>query len=78
MLSNNVSLKRKAQAPKTPVTVLYELCTQEKEFLKFENILHDSRNMFSCSVSAFGIAAIGSGRSKKEAKHEASAKLVGG
>lgn len=64
---------------KTPVSVLQELCVQENVSVPmYENIAHETDpKMFSYLVSAFGCIARGSGRSKREAKHEASANLLG-
>lgn len=62
---------------KTPVSALLELCAQEKVSVpEFESFPHNSDpKMFACIVEAFGIFAKGCGRSKREAKHDASAKL---
>lgn len=63
---------------KTPTATLQELCVQENEVLLHEDIKHESNSkMFSCKVSAFEMSVIGSGRSKKEAKHEACSNLLG-
>lgn len=62
---------------KTPTAILQELCVQEGEVLMYENIPHDNPKMFSCKVIAFEMCAIGTGRSKKEAKHIACANLIG-
>lgn len=66
-------------AEKTPVSLLQELCIQETGIsLYTESIPHDSNpKLFACFVEAFGQTTIGSGHSKKEAKHEACAKLIG-
>lgn len=66
-------------AEKTPVSVLQELCVQENESVPmYEPLAHESDpKMFSYIVQAFGCYAKGSGRSKREAKHEASANLLG-
>lgn len=66
-------------AEKTPVSVLQELSIQEFGCSPYyEQMPHESDpKLFACLVEAFGKGAIGSGRSKKEAKHDASAKLIG-
>ncbi|XP_055320530.1 uncharacterized protein LOC129577462 [Sitodiplosis mosellana] len=63
---------------KTPVAALHEFCVQNDEVLMFdENVQHKTDlKMFSCIATAFDLYARGSGRSKKEAKHDASAKLI--
>lgn len=65
-------------AEKTPVSVLQELCIQEGESVPMYDLAHeesDGKN-FAYIVNAFDMYAKGSGRSKREAKHEASAKLI--
>lgn len=45
---------------------------------EYESVPHPSDpKMFSYRVEAFNLFAQGSGRSKKEAKHEASENLIG-
>lgn len=63
---------------KTPVSVLQELCIQEKSLVPmYESIPHASDpKMFAYVVQAFGFMANGSGRSKREARHDASANLI--
>lgn len=63
---------------KTPVSVLQELCVQENVSVPmYENIPHETDpKMFTYVVQAFDYFATGSGRSKREAKHEASANLL--
>lgn len=65
-------------AEKTPVSVLQELCIQENGSVPmYESIPHETDpKMFAFVVEAFGKYARGSGRSKKEAKHDASANLI--
>lgn len=80
--STSFPQKRKFEsemAEKTPVSLLQELCIQETGIsLYTESIPHDSNpKLFACFVEAFGQTTIGSGHSKKEAKHEACAKLIG-
>lgn len=64
---------------KTPITVLNELCMQAGEPLIYDdNVPHETNpKMFACKVEAFNLSAIGSGRSKKLAKHEACEMLIG-
>lgn len=67
-----------SQTNKTAVTVLQELCVQEGDYPVFENVPHESDpKMFSCEVKVFDYTSYGSGRSKKEAKHDASANILG-
>lgn len=74
--NSSSSLKRKPE--KTPTATLQELCVQEGEVLMHEDIPHEANaKLFSCKAIAFGMSAIGTGRSKKEAKHEACANLMG-
>lgn len=63
---------------KTPASLLQELCVQENNSSPmYESVPHEKDpKMFSYVVEAFGYFAKGNGRSKKEAKHEASAKLI--
>lgn len=72
------SHKRKSDTSvKTPAAILQELCVQEGEVLYFEDIPHEANpKMFSCKALAFEMCAMGSGRSKKEAKHEACSNLI--
>ncbi|XP_055320466.1 uncharacterized protein LOC129577455 [Sitodiplosis mosellana] len=78
MSSTEAPMKRKlGSTEKTPVTVLQELCVQENELVVFEYVPHETDStMFSCLVAAFDLVSSGSGRSKKEAKHEASEHLM--
>lgn len=72
--------KRKLDASeKTPVAVLTELCVAEGVIHPmFEEFSHETiPRMFVCNGNAFNIHGSGSGRSKKEAKHEASANIIG-
>lgn len=71
--------KRKSDVSgKTPTAILQEFCVQEGEVLMFEHIPHETNpKMFACKAMAFEMYAIGVGRSKKEAKHEACANLIG-
>lgn len=63
---------------KTPVSALQELCSQEKVSAPmFDCIPHESDpKMFAYVVEAFGIFAKGSGRSKRDAKHDSAANLM--
>lgn len=66
-------------AEKTPVSILQELCVKYKDGAPiYEEIPDESDDgkMFACIVQAFGATAKGAGRSKREAKHTASAKLI--
>lgn len=65
-------------AEKTPASLLQELCVRENASVPiYEHIPHESDpKMFTYLVEAFGIISQGSGRSKREAKHEASASLL--
>lgn len=64
-------------AEKTPVSVLQELCIQEKSSVPiYEPIDHDDPRMFAFVVCAFDLYAEGSGRSKREARHDACANLI--
>ncbi|XP_031617131.1 interferon-inducible double-stranded RNA-dependent protein kinase activator A homolog A-like [Contarinia nasturtii] len=78
MSSIDASLKRKREImEKTPVAQLQELCTMENEVVTYECLPAETdRKMFSCLVSAFDVVARGSGQSKQEAKHDASANLI--
>lgn len=63
---------------KTPVSALQEFCIKEGESVPMYDLIHeesDGKN-FTYVVNAFDMLAKGSGRSKREAKHEASAKLM--
>lgn len=79
MSSFEASTKRKfGEADKTPVSILQELCVREGRFINFDEKPHElDPKKFSCTAMAFGWSADGSGRSKKEAKHEACANLLG-
>lgn len=63
---------------KTPVSLLQELCIQENAPVPmYEGVPHETDpKMFAFYVNAFGLSGKGSGRSKREAKHEASANLI--
>lgn len=63
---------------KTPVAALHEFCMQNEELLTYDYVPHETDpKMFSCIAQAFDLHARGSGRSKKVAKHDACAKLIG-
>lgn len=63
---------------KTPISILNELCVQEGEVLVHDNVPHETNpKMFACKVEAFDLFAIGTGRSKKIAKHDACVRLIG-
>ncbi|XP_055317092.1 uncharacterized protein LOC129576291 [Sitodiplosis mosellana] len=67
-----------SSSEKTPIATLHEFCMQNEEILMFdENVPHATDpKMFSCVATAFDLSAIGSGRSKKVARHEACAELI--
>lgn len=69
---------QETMSEKTPVSVLQELCIQENGSVPmYESIQHESDpKMFTFVVEAFSLFAKGSGRSKREAKHDASANLI--
>lgn len=64
---------------KTPITVLNELCMQAGTTLVWENIKQptDPLPPFVCRVEAFDVEAFATAQSKKQAKHEACAQLIG-
>lgn len=67
-------------AEKTPVSVLQELCVKHNHGAPFYEELadgSDEEKTFSYMVQAFGQTAQGTGRSKKEAKHEAAVNILG-
>lgn len=65
-------------AEKTPVSVLQELCIQEGKTVPMYDLVQEESDgkKFTYIAHAFDMYAKGSGRSKREAKHEASAKLI--
>lgn len=65
---------------KTPIAILNELCMQEGKTLVWEDIPQPTapHPPFVCKVEAFDIEVFGTAQSKKQAKHEACAKLIGG
>lgn len=77
-MSSSPKKQKPDVSEKTPTAILQELCVQESEVLMYENIPHETNpKMFACKVIAFEMFSIGVGRSKKEAKHEACANLIG-
>lgn len=64
---------------KTPITLLNELCMQEGKTLRWEYIPQptDPLPPFVCKVEAFDVEVFGTAQSKKQAKHEACAQLIG-
>lgn len=68
----------KRMAEKTPVSVLQELCIQEGETVPYYELINEANDSktFTYMVRAFEFIEQGSGRSKREARHEASAKLI--
>lgn len=72
------SHKRKSDVlEKTPKAILQEFCVQECEVLICENIPQENPKIFSNKAMAFEMCAIGFGRSKKEAEHDACKNLIG-
>lgn len=73
--------KRKHSAlEKTPISMLQELCDQEKEALapSFEPIAFPTNSsMFICTIKVFDVTANAMGSTKKEAKHKACADIIG-
>lgn len=66
------------ESEQTPTALLHEMCMQNGEIFYPEYVPHETDpKLFSCIVNAFGLTARGSGRSKKEAKHDASRNLLG-
>lgn len=86
-LSNNIcercrwhiKVNNVIMAEKTPVSTLQELCVKYKNggpmFEEIPDEVEDGKT-FACIVQAFGSTAKGTGRSKREAKHTASANLL--
>lgn len=72
-------LRQLISSEKTPISALNELCMQNDQFLRIEEDGPTSRNpkTFFCIANAFHLSAKGSGRSKKEAEHDACANLIG-
>lgn len=66
---------------KTPTSVLAEFCAQQKSASpQYEDIVLQSNPnvpIFTITVSALEFTAIGSARSKTDAKHVASQNLIG-
>ena len=66
-------------AEKTPVSVLQELCIKHQHGSPYYELIADGTDetkTFTYVASAFGLTAKGSGRAKREAKHEASVNLI--
>lgn len=64
---------------KTPIAILNEWCMQDGKTLVWEDIPQPTHPHppFVCKVEAFDIEVFGTAQSKKQAKHEACAKLIG-
>lgn len=66
---------------KTPTSILAEFCAQRKaELPSYETVTSESNPnipIFTISANAFGFTTIGVGRTKSDAKHTASQKLIG-
>jgi len=66
---------------KTPVTVLQELCVKKKEsaphyeFLGEESV-KENEKIFTYKVSCFGQVSRGTGKAKKDAKHDAACNML--
>lgn len=64
---------------KTPVSMLQEMM-QKKESPPNYELIHDGggthQNIFSYKVTCIGLSATGTGRNKKDAKHEAATKML--
>lgn len=70
--------KRKHNAlEKTPVSMLQELCVQEKDTFYDSYKYETSTQLFICEIKALGVTDTGLGRTKKEAKHKACANVMG-
>lgn len=68
-----------AKNTKTPVMVLQELAVKKNTVPEYELIFSKQgthENIFHYQVTLLGVQAIGTGRSKKEAKHKAASKAL--
>lgn len=69
-------------ASKTPVSILVELCAKHHQICDISVEEPDNSEsglqskQFVCVAAAFGATAKGTGRSKRDAKHDACAKLI--
>lgn len=62
---------------KTPISAIKELCDKEGGLLMFDHCTtQPNPKIFSCTANAFNVEAVGGGRSKKEAEHDACANLI--
>lgn len=64
---------------KTPVTILQELCVKRKLNPPFYELIEDGSNptkTFTFKLNVLNQVSIGSGRSKKDAKHEAANEML--
>lgn len=64
---------------KTPVSTLQELCVKNREGAPYYELISDgtdANKTFMYKVTAFEESAVGSGRSKKDSKHEAAVNLI--
>lgn len=79
MLPAKVPKLNPTMTEKTPVSLLQELTISEDAPPPFFDFVANDEDpkAFSCMVEAFGQSEYGAGRSKKEAKHAASAMLIG-
>lgn len=65
-------------AEKTPTSVLLEFCNLCKVTPLYNTVSQDSAvPIFTISVAALSYVAKGTGRTKADAKHDASQKLIG-
>lgn len=65
---------------KTPTSILSEFCVQNKVTPLYNPVSQESDPrvpIFTISVTVLDYVAKGSGRSKADAKHDASQKLIG-
>lgn len=77
---NGIMNTRKRKQPvleKTHASTLQELCDKENQELKIAHFTCDvNTQLFYCTVDALEVSAIGSGRTKKEAKQNACEQVI--
>lgn len=65
--------------PKTPVSILQEMMVKKGTNLNYD-LIHNGggshQNIFTYQVSCIGLTATGTGRCKKDAKHEAAKAML--
>uniref|UniRef100_A0A1B0C9S1 DRBM domain-containing protein n=1 Tax=Lutzomyia longipalpis TaxID=7200 RepID=A0A1B0C9S1_LUTLO len=73
-----LKLKMAQKTPtKTPVTILQEKCVKEKRNVPiYQEIPSGEEKVFTIQVEALDVVAVGSARSKQEAKHLAASNLL--